>query len=373
MNTRFQYGHAGAARWEDAAQRCLEQLGATAPTANLGFLYATDVFSEHMADILDFFKLRTGVPHWTGTIGVGICGTGAEYLDEPAIAVMLGSFPADSFRVFPALTNPLEILGAPDAPKVANAAAHFAIVHGDPHTAGIADMVSYFAEKMETGFLAGGLTSSRARSLQIADDVVHGGLSGVMFSSAVPVSTRLTQGVSPLGPRHVITAAERNILISLDERPALEVFKEDIGEVLARDMNRVAGYIFAGLPIPGSDTGDYRVRNLIGIDTGNQLIAVGELVEPGQELMFCRRDGASAYDDMQRMLDEIKQSLAGPPRGGVYYSCLGRGENMFGPGARELNMIREYLGDFPLVGFFANGEISHNQLYGYTGVLTVFI
>jgi small ligand-binding sensory domain FIST len=25
----------------------------------------------------------------------------------------------------------------------------------------------------------------------------------------------------------------------------------------------------------------------------------------------------------------------------------------------------------PLAGFFANGEISHNRLYGYTGVLTL--
>jgi hypothetical protein len=26
----------------------------------------------------------------------------------------------------------------------------------------------------------------------------------------------------------------------------------------------------------------------------------------------------------------------------------------------------------PLVGFFASGEIAHRQLYGYSGVLTVF-
>jgi small ligand-binding sensory domain FIST len=36
-------------------------------------------------------------------------------------------------------------------------------------------------------------------------------------------------------------------------------------------------------------------------------------------------------------------------------------------------MISRTLGDIPLVGFFANGEISHNRLYGYTGVLTVFL
>ena len=27
----------------------------------------------------------------------------------------------------------------------------------------------------------------------------------------------------------------------------------------------------------------------------------------------------------------------------------------------------------PLAGFFGNGEISHNRLYGYTGVLTLFV
>jgi small ligand-binding sensory domain FIST len=45
---------------------------------------------------------------------------------------------------------------------------------------------------------------------------------------------------------------------------------------------------------------------------------------------------------------------------------------MFGVQNREMELIRDALGDFPLVGFFANGEISHNRLYGYTGVLTLF-
>jgi small ligand-binding sensory domain FIST len=27
----------------------------------------------------------------------------------------------------------------------------------------------------------------------------------------------------------------------------------------------------------------------------------------------------------------------------------------------------------PLVGFFANGEIAGDRLYGYTGVLTLFV
>jgi small ligand-binding sensory domain FIST len=36
-------------------------------------------------------------------------------------------------------------------------------------------------------------------------------------------------------------------------------------------------------------------------------------------------------------------------------------------------MIQDTLGDFPLAGFFGNGEIAHDRLYGYTGVLALFL
>ena len=89
--------------------------------------------------------------------------------------------------------------------------------------------------------------------------------------------------------------------------------------------------------------------------------------------MFCRRDGDTAREDMLRMLRDLGKRAGAGIRGGVYYTCLGRGRYQFGEQSEELRMIQEQLGDFPLVGFFANGEISHNRLYGYTGVLTLFL
>ena len=73
------------------------------------------------------------------------------------------------------------------------------------------------------------------------------------------------------------------------------------------------------------------------------------------------------------MLESIRQCLFARRGGGLYYSCLGRGASLFGPNSEELKMIRDAVGDIPLVGFFCNGEISHNRLYGYTGVLTLFV
>jgi small ligand-binding sensory domain FIST len=365
----FRYAHSNARDWRKAADACLEQLGQG--PASLGFLYLTDALAEHAGELLALLKSRTGVPHWVGTVGVGICATGQEYLDEAALGVMVGDFEPDTFRVFSGVASGTDIdnIGL----KCGNAKPHFAIVHADPQNRNITDLVRQLADKMESGFLVGGLTSSRRQNLQFADGVMEGGLSGVAFSDGVTIATRLTQGCSPIGPKHVITTCQQNVIISIDGRPALDVFKEDIGEALARDLNRVGGHVFAGLPIPGSDTGDYLVRNLVGIDPANRLIAIGEMVQPGSSILFCRRDAKTAQQDMARMLESIRKGLYTQPRGGVYYSCLGRGASLFGPNSEELKMIRDAFGDFPLVGFFCNGEISHNRLYGYTGVLTLFV
>jgi small ligand-binding sensory domain FIST len=150
------------------------------------------------------------------------------------------------------------------------------------------------------------------------------------------------------------------------------VFKEDIGEVLARDLEKIAGYIFVGFPVPHTDTNDYLVRNIIGFDLDNSVIAIGELVEEGRSMMFCRRDGNSAIEDLQRMLQDISSRISTLPKGALYFSCIARGRNQFGEDSAELKIIQQHLGDVPLVGFFANGEILHNRLYGYTGVLTLF-
>jgi small ligand-binding sensory domain FIST len=162
--------------------------------------------------------------------------------------------------------------------------------------------------------------------------------------------------------------------MAFDERPALDVLKEDMGELLARDLQRAAGVIFAGFPVAGSDTGDYLVRNLVAIDRRRGWIAVAEQVVSGDTLIFCRRDPASALADLKRMLEEVKRRTGGrPPRAGLYFTCVARGPNLFGEEGRELALIRAALGDFPLAGFFGNGEIANDRLYGYTGVLDLFL
>lgn len=369
----FQLGHASGGTADELRMRCLAQIGEIDAGANVGFLYATDALAAELPALVARLKRETGIACWTGTLGLGICATGKEYYDAPALAIMLAAFPADGFRAIPLQTTTLQAFAQDEAAWLATDSFHFGVIHADPAHLQTAPLIEQFGNGVPGAFCVGGLTSSAGRHLQIAEAVAEGGLSGVLFSSAVPVVTGHTQGCTPIGPPHRVTASDRNIVVELDQRPALEVFKEDVGDVIAQDLRRAGGYIFAALPVAGSDTGDYLVRNLLGIDVAHKLLAVGEYLAPDATLMFCRRDGNTAREDMQRMLDDLRRRMGSQPRGALYYSCLARGRHQFGDNSQELRMIQQTLGDIPLAGFFANGEIFHNRLYAYTGVLTIFV
>lgn len=370
----FTFGHAIGIDPRELVNTCLSQIGDIPEEANLGFIYATDALATELEHILHLLKQATDITHWTGTLGIAICVTNHEIYDQPALAVMIGSFPEDTFLPLDNLTKSIDDFIQKQQQWIEANQPVFGVLQGDPTNPATPELVENLSDALNGGFFAGGLTSSQSLQLQVNGDIVTNGLSGVLFAPEVAVATDHTQGCVPIGPRRRVTRSDRNIIAELDNRPALQVLKEDVGEMLAHDLNRLGGFIFAGLPIKHSDTGDYMIRNLIGIDSERELLAIGEMIRPGDELMFCRRDGNAATEDMQRMLENLKTRTKGKkPRGGLYFSCLGRGRQQFGDDSEELKMITEVLGEFPLVGFFANGEIYHNRLYGFTGVLTLFL
>ena len=367
----FRSGHASDADWETLTASCLTQIGNIPAGANLGFVYVSDTLDEDLPLIADRLREDTGVDHWVGTIGFGVMVGGREYFDTPAMVVLVGALDEDAFRVMSTIDTPGDPLPDEVMDWVARRNPMLGVVHADPRNAYVGDILNSITDDTEA-FLVGGLTASRGKQGQIADGLTEGGVSGVLFAEDVGVTTGLSQGCSPVGEIHEVTKAKDNILFELDGKPALNVFKEDIGDVLARNLERVGGYIHAALPISGDDSGDYLVRNVVGVDPDNKLVAIGERISAGDRVMFVRRDGPSAMEDLHRMLADVISRSNGTPKAALYYSCVARGPNLFGPDSEELKAVQGALGDeVPVVGFFANGEISKNRLYGYTGVLTL--
>jgi small ligand-binding sensory domain FIST len=357
------------------AAQCIAGMPA-ASGANLGVLYLTEPAAPVLPALVRALAEHTGIESWVGGVGLGICSANEEIFDQPAAVAMTAALPPDSFRIFSATEDPGADLPHRHAAWMETSNPTLALVHADPRCPDLPRAAIEVAAA-SGAFLVGGLVSHRCAGPLLArvpgnDGVGGNGVSGLMLAPGVAVATGLTQGCMPIGPVHRIDEARDNIVMVIDGRPALAVFTEDIGPGLASDLRRVGGLIFAGLPVAGSDTGDYLVRNLMAIDPGRGWLVMGAEVTSGDAIVFCRRDPESARRDMVRMVSQLAGRLNGPPKAGIYVSCVARGAALFGDTGVEAKLIRDGLGEFPLIGFFANGEISRDRLYGHTGVLTLF-
>jgi small ligand-binding sensory domain FIST len=402
---RFLHAHAMHADWRTALARTASQLQAQrnaqehADDPTLGWLYLTDHYAGDAEAVLEEAQERWPGVTWIGAVGVGIAASGVEYFDEPALSIMLGAIPPAHFRVFSG-AQPLAGMASDFEPATAQ-------IHADAMTSDLAELIGEMADRTSSGYVFGGLASARNRTLHIADGVYQGGLSGVAFTRDVALVSRVTQGCQPVGPVRRITGAERNLITTLDGEPALDCVLRDLG-VPASAPRRVLSALretLVGLSDSDTDvlarSGQFGthtlVRHLIGIDPQQRGIAIGDIASPGMQLAFCRRNSEAARRDLVRICAEIREELEpetlplsqalalargsadAPARaaaqriaGAVYVSCAGRGGPHFGAPSAELAIVRQALGDVPLVGFFAAGEVAHRHLYGYTGVLTAF-
>ena len=420
----FPYGHAMHPDWRMAAGLVVAQLRgqmalqayAGAPT--LALLYITDHYADEAQQILA--QLSAELPEitdWAGTVGVGVAANNVEYFDEPALAVMLCDLAPDQYRVFSGV-----------APLGIGFDAHTALIHADATTPELGELIEEMAARTASGFLFGGLSSSRSSAVQFAvggngnisgqgaaSGVFSGGLSGVAFGSGVSLVSRVTQGCLPVAKAHRVSAAQDNLVTELDGEPALDLMLRELNVSLDQPeaalmvvRATLAGLMRApdsanpvGDRVAGGSTGNFGcdglVRHIIGLDPSRRGVAVSDRLEEGMQLAFCQRNVEAARADLIRVCAEIREELepqelplstatalmAGEAEsvphpahgiaGAVYVSCAGRGGPHFGGPSAELQIVRRALGDVPLVGFFAGGEIARNHLYGYTGVLTVFI
>lgn len=357
--SRFRLGVSAADDWRMAVDGCLLQLMPLSDSANIGFVYISDRMADRLPKIVRRLSEATGIETMVAACGYSIAAGDTEYCDEAVVACLVGEVPEGSASLF---SRPVE------RPQ-----GWFGVVHADPQVPALPELIEDFAEACGA-YLVGGLVAARGPRPQWAGKAVEGSLSGVMFSETQPVLTGLTQGCSQVGDLHQVTAADGNVVLELDDRPAYDVLRDSFAVRSLQDLRKLGTGLMIGLPISGTDRPDYMVRNIIGIDPQAGGIAIGAMVEEGDTLFFCRRDVESAGRDMDRMLADLKRRCGDRmPRGALWFSCMARCQDQFVQEPGELERIQMVFPDLPLIGMYCGGEIAQSRLYGYTGVLALFL
>jgi small ligand-binding sensory domain FIST len=356
-----------------------------ASALTLGWLYITDHYAKDSQHVLHAVRQQWPDVDWIGTVGVGVAASGVEYFNEPALVLMIADLPRSAYKLF----SGRQPLGNFDAQVIQ--------AHADGQTPDLSEVLIELSERTRSRYLFGGLTASRTRHVHWANEVLEGGISGVAFGPEVTLASRVTQGCQPVGRTRIVTECEHNVVYTLDDQPALDCLLGDLdvdmaqaqGLQVRRLLPRLRATL-AGLSEPGVDnvawSGQFgvntRVRHLIGLEPTRRGLALADSVNQGMQLAFCQRNAIAARRDLVRICAEIREEVESeaPPNapaakiaGAIYVSCAGRGGPHFGGPSAELQIVRHTLGDVPLVGVFAAGEIAHRYVYGYSGVLTVIL
>ena len=162
----------------------------------------------------------------------------------------------------------------------------------DPFTTPGDALLEGFAKRWPGAPVVGGMASGHHGSGQatfLTNEGLHdSGCIGVAVGGSVRLDPVVSQGCRPIGKHYVITKAQQNVILALGGKPALAQLRGVFGEVESRDQQLMQTALHVGRVIDerksAFERGDLLVRNVLGIDTKNEAIAINDFVRPGQTI-----------------------------------------------------------------------------------------
>ena len=217
-------------------------------------------------------------------------------------------------------------------------------------------------------------------SIQFGPNIVTlNGAGGLAMAGMKDFVAGVTQSCATLGEPMFVTETKDDLILSLDGKPALEVFTEVAKEFEFRDMEQAAEQLLLSFPLDPEEplfTGEGAMaRHVTGVDVNSQGITTSQIIHQGGVVSFAYRNHKSAEIDIRAMLTRLKNKNSNTPDFGIYFNCASRGEALYGRSNVDTQIIKEILGEFPLIGFYGGYELAQMpqgvQLYTYTGVLVL--
>lgn len=201
------------------------------------------------------------------------------------------------------------------------------------------------------------------------------------YGSNLKVGYGSLGGWDSFGISRIITKAKGSVLYELDNKPALALYKEYLGE-LAKDLP-ASGLLFPLSLKIKTDLGEEVevVRTILGVDEQAQSMTFAGDMPVGTVAQFMKAnfdrlvDGASGAASMSiESLDKGKAELA------ILVSCIGRKLVLKDRTEEEIEAVQEKIGDqAAIIGFYSYGEISPTtpaerqcQLHNQTMTITTF-
>ena len=376
---------------DDALAECAESIrGQLGEAPQLAVAFVSPHYQPDYSRVGPMLSELLGAEHTFGCSGGGIIGAGLEVEQRPALSITAATLPGVEIEAFHLEGDNLPDLDAgPDKWRelvgVTEGQEPQFVLLADPFSFPVQNLIMGLDFAFPQAAKIGGLASGAQRpgdNALFLDGTVHGaGAIGLALHGNIVVDTVVAQGCRPIGDAMRITSSQRNILVELDGKPPMAVLQDLFRSLSERDRQLMGHSLFLGVVmdefLDSPVQGDFLIRNVVGMDQRTGALAIGEMLKEGQLVQFHLRDAETSAQDLTFVLERYAtENRENEVPGALLFSCLGRGEYLYGRPNHDTDIFREKLGQVPLGGFFCNGEIGPvggtTFLHGYTSSFGLF-
>jgi small ligand-binding sensory domain FIST len=373
---------------EETIHQIQESLGGEKP--DLCLIFVSSEFRSGYESIAAAIQAGLKPKVIMGCSGGGVVGNGREIEHEPALTVTAAVLPDVTLTPFRVADSSLpdldvsprpwhQLVGVPptEQPQF--------IILADPFSIRVENLLMgldyAYPKAMKVGGLASGAAQPGENALFYNSVCYRSGAIGLALHGNIALDTLVAQGCRPIGKPLRVSRCDRNILMELEGEPPLNVLRDLYTTLESRDQTLLQNALFLGLvmdPMKSHFTqGDFLIRNIVGLDTEKGILAVGALLREGQLVQFHLRDKQTSTDDLNQVLSTyLTRAGHDQVAGALLFSCLGRGEYLYGQPSHDTVMFQKKMGAIPMGGFFCNGEIGPvggtTYLHGYTSCFALF-
>jgi hypothetical protein len=179
----------------------------------------------------------------------------------------------------------------------------------------------------------------------------------VLDHDKISVDGLATSGWVGLGAPKLVTAAEGNVVLTIDGEPALDTYKKylDIKDV---DLPGI------GLEYPLQvmrEDGTHVLRAVVGVDYERHALVFAGTVPQGAQVRFSSSPGFETVDHARRDFETFAKAGGAAPDLMIFFSCIAR-HAALGPMVEDEIRSAQRIWNAPGLGFFTYGEIGKNLI-----------
>jgi hypothetical protein len=180
----------------------------------------------------------------------------------------------------------------------------------------------------------------------------------VLDESKIELHGLAFSGWKPMGVSRTATKSEGNLIYTIDDRPALEMYLHYLGHEVSSTDDQIDFFDKIGVHYPFQierENREPKMCNPIGYDRESQALICESDVPQGSRLRFSTPPDFDIIETVITRADELKKESQAEAEALLIFSCAGR-LSALGPMAQEENEGLHRVWNAPMAGFYTYGE-----------------